>query len=64
MHVNKLEYAFSAGVDRPLNKHVDWRVVEVGYGAVTTISSNTFGGPQIPTAKLLNFSTGFVFRIP
>jgi len=64
VHVNKLEYVFSAGVDRQLNRHVDWRLVEVGYGSVTTISSNTYGGVKIPAARLLNFSTGFVFRIP
>jgi len=64
VHVNKLEYVFSAGVDRPLNRHVDWRILEVGYGSVTTISSNTYGGEKIPAARLLNFSTGFVFRIP
>jgi hypothetical protein len=64
VHVSKLEYDITAGVDRPLNRHVDWRIVEVGYGSVTTISSNTFGGQAVPAAKLLNFSTGFVFRIP
>jgi hypothetical protein len=63
VHVNKLEYDITGGVDRALNRHVDWRIVEIGYGGVTTISSNTFGGPQIPMAKLLNFSTGLVFRI-
>jgi hypothetical protein len=63
VHVNKLEIDFTGGVDKELGRHVDWRVVEVGYGSVTTISSNTYGGPSIPTAKLLNFSTGFVFRI-
>jgi hypothetical protein len=64
VHVNKLEYAGMVGVDRPLNKHVDWRILEVGYGSVKTMSSQIFGGPtNIPAATLLNFSTGFVFRI-
>jgi hypothetical protein len=63
VHVNKLEVNITGGVDKELNRHVDWRIVEIGYGSVTTISSNTFGGPSIPTAKLLNFSTGFVFRV-
>ena len=65
IHVSKLEYAAFVGVDRPLNRHVDWRIIEVGYGSVTTISSYLFDGPTvIPAARLINFSTGFVFRIP
>jgi hypothetical protein len=64
VHVNKFEYNVMGGIDRPLNKHIDWRVVEVGYGTVKTMSSEIYGGPvTIPAAKLLNFSTGFVFRI-
>jgi hypothetical protein len=63
--ITKFEYDISAGVDRPLNRHVDWRVVEVGYGSATTVSSYLFNGPVVvPAAKLINFSTGFVFRIP
>jgi len=43
---------------------VDWRVIEVGYGSVITMSSYLYGPTSQPAAKLLNFSTGFVFRIP
>ena len=65
IHATKFEYVISGGIDRPLNKHVDWRVIEIGYGSVTTMSSYLYGGPvDIPAANLLNFSTGFVFRIP
>jgi hypothetical protein len=65
IHVTKAEYAIFLGADRPLNKHVDWRVVEVGYGSVTTVSSFLYEGPVVvPAAKLYNFSTGLVFRIP
>jgi hypothetical protein len=66
-HISKLEYDIMAGVDRPLNRHVDWRILEIGYGSVTTISSSTHGfagQATVPAANLLNFSTGFVFRIP
>jgi hypothetical protein len=64
IHIEKLEADIFAGIDRPLNKHVDWRILEVGYGTVSTISSATYGGTTpIGSAKLLNFSTGFVFRI-
>lgn len=66
IHVSKLEYAVFAGLDRPINRHVDWRIVEVGYGSATTVSSNSFGtvtAVPIAAAKILNFSTGLVFRI-
>ena len=63
---NQFVYDVSAGVDRTLNRHVDWRMIEVGYGSVTTISSAQFSSsaPSIPAARLLNFSGGLVFRIP
>jgi len=65
IHTTKFEYAIFGGVDHPLNKHIDWRVIEIGYGSVTTMSSYLYAGPVvIPAAKLVNFSTGFVFRIP
>jgi hypothetical protein len=64
IHISKLEYDIFGGVDKPIAKHVDWRIFEIGYGSVQTVSSATFGG-QIPidSARLLNFSTGLVFRI-
>jgi hypothetical protein len=62
-HLTRTQYGFYGGVDKALNKHVDWRIVEVSYGSVGTISSHTFGGPiAIPSASVLGFSTGFVFR--
>jgi hypothetical protein len=62
-HIQRLQYGIFVGVDKSLAKHVDWRIVEVSYGSVDTISSQTFGGPTpIPAARVLGFSTGFVFR--
>jgi hypothetical protein len=66
-HIEKLEYGVYGGVDKPLNKHVDWRIVEISYGSLSTISSDTFLADPItptsfPAAKVLGFSTGFVFR--
>jgi hypothetical protein len=65
-HVEKLQYGIYGGVDKPLNKRVDWRIVEVSYGSVSAISSAIYdsGATAIPTARVLGFSTGFVFRIP
>ena len=42
---------------------IDWRVAEVGYSAVTTVSSDTVGGTaNIPSANVVSLSTGFVFH--
>lgn len=63
VHISKFQYGIFAGVDKPVNKHVDWRIVEVSYGSLTTVSSSIFGGTTpIPAANVLGFSTGFVFR--
>jgi hypothetical protein len=62
-HINRLQYGIYGGVDRALNKHVDWRIIEISYGSVSTISSQTFqGSTPFPAARVLGFSTGFVFR--
>jgi len=62
-HVNKLQYGVFVGVDKALAKHVDWRIIEVSYGSVDAVSSHTFNGAiPIPAARILTFSTGFVFR--
>ncbi len=62
-HLNRLQYGIFVGADKALAKHVDWRIIEVSYGTVDTISSHTFGGTvDIPAARVLTFSTGFVFR--
>jgi hypothetical protein len=65
VHINKLEYGVAAGVDYRFATHVDWRVIEVGYGSVQTVSTNAIDqvGP-VSNSQLLNFSTGLVFRFP
>lgn len=65
VHVKKPDYAVTGGVDYTLSKHVDFRVFEIGYGSLTTVSSATVGAGgtiAIPSSKLLNFSSGLVFR--
>jgi hypothetical protein len=52
-------------VDYPIQRHVDFRVFEIGYGSLTTVSSATVGAGgnvAIPSSKLVDFSTGLVFR--
>jgi hypothetical protein len=63
--IEQLQDGIYVGVDKTLNKHVDWRIVEVSYGSLTTISSALFDSntTPIPAATVLGFSTGFVFRI-
>jgi hypothetical protein len=65
IRITKVEYGVYGGVDYSLNRHVDLRVVEASYGALTTASSATIGASAtVPSARLLGFSTGLVFRIP
>lgn len=59
----KMEIGVFGGVDYPLGKHVDFRVVELGYGTVTPVSSAIYNAAQaLPTATLINMSSGLVFR--
>jgi len=65
---SKFEVGVMVGVDREINRHIDWRVAEISYGKLQTINSyqvngSTIGTP-IPSASLIEFSTGVVFRIP
>jgi hypothetical protein len=65
VRVSKLDYGIFGGVDYPIAKHVDFRVFEVGYGSLVTVSTATVGaGGNLPTkaATLINFSSGLVFR--
>jgi hypothetical protein len=65
VHIGKLDYAVYGGVDYPLGRHVDFRVFEIGYGSLTTVSTATVGaGGNFPTtgSTLLKFSSGLVFR--
>jgi hypothetical protein len=63
--VKKVDFRFSGGVDYTLQRHVDFRVVEVGYGTLDTISSATVGSGGtivIPQSTLITVSSGLVFR--
>ncbi len=44
IHITRLESVFLVGVDRPISRHVDWRVFEVGAGTVQTASSSSLAG--------------------
>jgi Outer membrane protein beta-barrel domain len=63
LHITRFQYAISAGADYTIAKHVDFRVIEIGYGSVSTVSSGTVGATaSIPSANVLNISSGLVFR--
>ena len=63
VRINRAQYGIFAGADYSLNRHVDFRVVEVGFNSLQTASSSTISGNgNIPSSRLLSFSTGFVFR--
>jgi hypothetical protein len=65
VHVSKFDYMIYGGVDYTLQKHVDWRMVEIGYGSLTTVSSADVGGGgslAVPAASQISFSSGLVFR--
>lgn len=64
LNISKVQYGIFVGADHPLNRHVDWRVAEIGYGSVTTVSSETVGGTvtNLPSDSVLSLSTGFVFH--
>jgi hypothetical protein len=65
LRITRATGVFTGGVDRTLNQRFDWRVFEVSYGTLATVSTATVGsGPSIPNSHLWNFSTGFVIKLP
>ena len=65
IHLSRATYGISGGLDYTLNRHVDFRVFELGYSALTTINSGDFGGTTtFPSSRLLSISWGLVFRVP
>ncbi len=64
VRINRATYGIFGGADYTLSRHVDLRIIEVGFNSLMTASSSTLGGgtSNIPASRLLSFSTGFVFR--
>lgn len=57
---NKFEYALHGGLDITVLPRIDLRVLELGYGHITGVSSTT---PATAT-NLFNVGAGIVFRLP
>jgi hypothetical protein len=65
LRITRAQYGVFAGADYPFARHLDFRVLEVGYGSVLTVSSDTVGGnSSIPSSSLFSVSTGIVVRFP
>jgi hypothetical protein len=64
LHITRFVPSVAGGVDYALNHRFDWRVFEISYGSLATVSTSSVGsGPFIPNAKLIGISTGFVIHI-
>jgi len=65
VHLTRLQFGVFGGMDYTLSKHVDFRMFELGYGGLSTVSSGNFNGPTtFPASRLFSVSTGLVFRVP
>lgn len=63
IHATRGMFGIFGGIDYPLTRHVDFRIVEIGYGSVTVQNSAIYGGPNpIGSSRMLHVSSGFVFR--
>ncbi len=63
IHLSRAGYAIYGGVDYELNSHVDFRAVEVGYGAAGTANSGAFGGTlNQSSSKMFSVTSGLVFH--
>jgi len=61
--IKKVDYRFTGGLDYTLQRHLDFRAIEVGYGTLKTISSATVGAGGtivIPASTMITVSSGFV----
>jgi hypothetical protein len=63
VHTTRGAFGGFVGLDLPLNPHVDFRIVELGYGGVTTTNSYIYGGATpIGSSTQISVSSGLVFR--
>jgi hypothetical protein len=64
IHINRAQYGVFAGADYKLNRYIDLKVAEIGYGSLPTMSTAAFNSAiDYPSSKLLQISWGLVFRI-
>jgi hypothetical protein len=65
LKTSRATYGVFAGADYRLNRYIDIRVLEIGYGSLTTVSNSSIGNTtaSYPASNLLQASAGLVFRI-
>jgi hypothetical protein len=65
LKASRATYGVFAGADYKLNRFMDVRVFEIGYGSLTTVSNSSVGNTTVsyPASHLLQASAGLVFRI-
>jgi hypothetical protein len=61
---NNFIYQFSLGVDKKIQKHIDWRIVEASAGTMAHYSTGYYpvGVGTNQSSYLVTLATGFVFR--
>jgi hypothetical protein len=57
---NKFQYDVFGGTDFTLLPHIDWRVVELGYGRMSGVNAGT----AAPSSGVFTLSSGIVLRLP
>jgi len=63
IHNTRGMFGIFGGIDYPLTRVIDFRIVELGYGSVTTQNSYIQGGPNpIGASRMVQVSSGLVFR--
>jgi hypothetical protein len=63
IHTTRGMFGIFGGIDYPLNRHIDFRIIELGYGGITVQNSFIYGGPNpIGSSRMVHVSSGLVFR--
>ena len=63
IHTTRGMFGIFGGIDYPLTPHIDFRIVELGYGSITVQNSFIYGGPNpIGASRMVEVSSGLVFR--
>ena len=62
VHTSKGMFKVYGGADYSLNKRLDFRIVEIGYGTLNTSSGAQHGLIAYPASTLISFSSGLVVK--
>jgi hypothetical protein len=63
VHTTRGMFGIFGGIDYPLTRNIDFRIVELGFAGVTVQNSSILGGPSpIGSSRMVQVSSGLVFR--